>query len=316
MPKVSVIIPNYNHARFLVQRIESILNQTYQDFEIIYLDDASTDNSQEVFAPYAMNPRIQSICNVQNSGSPFKQWNRGILQAQGEYIWIAESDDYAAPTFLETLVSLLDHNPSVGVAYCQSHEVNTEGTITGTLHDWTDDLSPHRWRHDFINSGIEECQTYLVLKNTIPNASAVLFRKSVFHTIGYADETMRLCGDWITWIKMLLHSDVAFSAQLLNYYRSHASSVRSTSQVNGNAVLERMQVFALLQDAIALPKPISDQIQRQRMAEWVPLMLTRRNRVSFSQTRKFYTLSKQCGSNVEYHLFHQMCSYVLSKLGA
>ena len=89
MPKVSVIIPNYNHAQFLEQRIQSVLDQTYQDFEIIYLDDASTDNSNEVFAKFANNSRIRAIYNQTNSGSPFKQWNKGIRLAQGEYVWIA-----------------------------------------------------------------------------------------------------------------------------------------------------------------------------------------------------------------------------------
>jgi len=89
MPKVSVIIPNYNHARFLEQRIQSILNQTYQDFEILYLDDASTDDSNEVFAQFKDDRRIRSILNQTNSGSPFKQWNRGIKAATGDYIWIA-----------------------------------------------------------------------------------------------------------------------------------------------------------------------------------------------------------------------------------
>ena len=91
MPKVSVIIPNYNHAQFLEQRVESVLNQTFQDFEIIFLDDASTDNSKEVFSKYSNHPKISHVIfNETNSGSPFKQWNKGFGLSTGEYIWIAE----------------------------------------------------------------------------------------------------------------------------------------------------------------------------------------------------------------------------------
>ena len=102
---VTVIIPNFNHARFLDERIRSVLNQTYQDFEVMILDDCSTDNSLEVINRYKNHPKVtQIVVNEQNSGSPFKQWQKGISMAKGELIWIAESDDSCEPTFLETLV--------------------------------------------------------------------------------------------------------------------------------------------------------------------------------------------------------------------
>ena len=87
---LSVIIPNYCHARYLKERIESILAQSYQDFELIILDDCSTDNSREIIEQYRSNPRVKHIVyNEQNSGSPFVQWQRGFTLASGEYIWIA-----------------------------------------------------------------------------------------------------------------------------------------------------------------------------------------------------------------------------------
>src|SRR5262245_50376289 len=105
MPKVTVITPNYNHARYLPQRLDSILAQTFADFELIILDDASTDNSREVIQAYAArDPRITAIVNPVNNGSTFKQWNLGLGRARGEYVWFAESDDYAEPTLLEALV--------------------------------------------------------------------------------------------------------------------------------------------------------------------------------------------------------------------
>ena len=91
---VSIIIPNYNHAKFLDERIQSVLNQTYQNFELIILDDKSSDNSVEVINQYKDDPRVSSIIiNKDNSGSTFKQWYKGIEIAKGEIIWIAESDD-------------------------------------------------------------------------------------------------------------------------------------------------------------------------------------------------------------------------------
>src|SRR6266851_10178053 len=108
MPTVSIIVPNYNHARYLRRRIDSILSQTYQDFELILLDDSSTDNSREILDSYRDNPKVRIEFNAKNSGSPFKQWNKGVGLAHGKYVWIAESDDYADEHLLEKLASRLD----------------------------------------------------------------------------------------------------------------------------------------------------------------------------------------------------------------
>jgi glycosyltransferase involved in cell wall biosynthesis len=156
VPKVSVIIPNYSHDRFLTKRIQSILDQTFQDFEIIYLDDASTDKSDAVVAPFPSR-FTHAIKNKTNSGIPFKQWNKGASLAKGEYLWIAESDDYADKHFLERLVDVLDRHPNVGLAYCQSWGVDEGDRI---LQSWklnTDTLDSERWQQDFINDGKDEC---------------------------------------------------------------------------------------------------------------------------------------------------------------
>ena len=95
---VSVVIPNFNHALYLKQRIESVLNQTFQNFELIILDDCSTDNSKEVIERYKNHPKISKIVyNEENSGSVFRQWIKGIKLSTGKYIWIAESDDDSGP---------------------------------------------------------------------------------------------------------------------------------------------------------------------------------------------------------------------------
>src|SRR5256884_5552042 len=125
-PKVSVIVPNYNHAPYLRERLESILTQTYKDFELLILDDGSTDDSYQIIARYERRARVRVLVNSTNSGSAFSQWNRGISLARGEYVWIAESDDSADPHFLEMLIPVLDETPSLGIAYCQSHLINTK----------------------------------------------------------------------------------------------------------------------------------------------------------------------------------------------
>lgn len=225
--KVSVIIPNYNHADYLKARIDSVLNQSFQDFEIILLDDASTDNSADIIKHYSVDPRFHIFLNKINSGSTLRQWNLGIEKAQGDYIWIAESDDLADPEFLERFVTVLDSNGSIVLAYCQSKTIDREGTITGSMKWWTDGLDAKKWESDYINNGHDERKHYLAIKNTIPNASAVLFRRRAFLEIK-TKEDMKLCGDWLIWSRLMQKGNVFYCAQQMNYFRCHKNNVRSS----------------------------------------------------------------------------------------
>ncbi len=131
-PKVSIIIANYNYARYLEQRLDSIIQQTYRDFEIIFLDDASSDESVELcknkYKHYITHFKVNSV----NTGNPFVQWNKGVRLAQGKYIWIAEADDFCEPTFLEEMVPLLESNPERGTGIL-SVLTDSQGNA---LDDW------------------------------------------------------------------------------------------------------------------------------------------------------------------------------------
>src|SRR5260221_4901075 len=218
MPVVSTIVPNYNHARFLPQRLDSILAQTFKDYELIVLDDASTDNSREVLERYARQAAIQLVFNGANSGSTFIQWRKVVELARGEYLWIAESDDCADPRLLETLAGELQRNPKVGLACCQSYRVDDTGQIDGSCEEWNHALDRQRWSKNYINAGRNEVAQFMVIHNSIPNASAVLVRRELFQRAIRGAETRRLSGDWWTWVRMLLEADIAFVAEPLNYF--------------------------------------------------------------------------------------------------
>jgi glycosyltransferase involved in cell wall biosynthesis len=255
MPKVSVIIPNYNHARFLEQRIDSVLNQTFQDFEIIFLDDSSTDNTREIFAKYADHPKISHIVfNDINGNSTFKQWNKGIALATGEYIWIAESDDYAAPRFLSELVPVLDLNLNVGLTYCQSYLIDdTNQILSPEFLACTNCFDRKRWSSDYLNDGKNECENFLAGKNTIPNASAVLIRKSSYISeVGCSNEAFKVAGDWFTWSKILLAADIYFIAESLNYFRYYEGSVSRKSDKFLIIVKEGLTIFNQLQERVEI----------------------------------------------------------------
>ena len=267
MPRVTVVTPNYNHARYLPQRLDSILNQTFRDFELIILDNASTDNSREVIESYTKDPRVRTIFNTENNGSTFKQWNLGLKHANGEYIWFAEADDYADPTLLKFLVDRLDRHASVGLAYCQSWAIDADGNL---LHNFLETLERQNctthWRADYINSGHDECSNYLFWRNTIPNASAVLLRRSILERAGGPPKDMLLYGDLLTYVNVLAISDVAFVSMPLNYFRQHRDTVRSrVSERVG--IQEGLRVQELLIKHYGLPKQLWE--DRQALTTYV-----------------------------------------------
>ena len=250
MPAVSVIVPNYNHARYLENRVQSILNQTYGDLEVIILDDCSTDESRKVIKNFEDHPLVSHVVyNEVNSGSPFKQWNKGIALAKGEYIWIAESDDHCESLFLEKAVQKMREYPSAGIVFVQSVEIDE---LTGKEFLSFSDHPRFRdhFQKTYFNSGENEIRDRMVFENTIPNASGVLFRKNIYTSCGGVDESMRLCGDWMLWSKMLCVSDVVFIAEPLNYFRLTNHSVRNRYSWL-NTVRERMKVLSFIEEKTA-----------------------------------------------------------------
>lgn len=267
MPLVSIIIPNYNHARFLPQRLDSILAQTFQDFELIALDDASSDNSRQVLESYAKKIPMRLVFNEKNSGSPFVQWNRGAAMASGKYLWVAESDDFADARILERLVDILNRNPKVGLAYCQSRQVSPEGQVGGSCEVWNKSLHETRWGRDYQNAGRDEVARFFVIHNIVPNASAALVRRDIFMRAIKGAESRRLSGDWWTWVHMLLESDLAFVAEPLNYYRMHVHSVRETTKL-AVACAEEFSIKAHICSQVAVSNALRARSLRESCRKW------------------------------------------------
>jgi glycosyltransferase involved in cell wall biosynthesis len=273
MPKISVIVPNYNHARFLRRRIDTVLEQTFRDFELILLDDCSTDDSRSILREYASDPRVRIEFNEVNSGSPFTQWKKGLGMACGEYIWIAESDDYANPRLLERLVAVLDSDPAVVFTYCRSWVVEEDGSVAGFVDSRLRHLEPQRWTADFRAEGREECASCFVYRNVTANASSVVFRKAVSERVGGVDDTLRTSGDWKLWAAMALTGKVAYVSEPLNYYRYHAASVRNTMS-GALIVAEQLDVIRWILERVT---PRNAALRRARVEAsygWVPALMS------------------------------------------
>lgn len=250
-PLVSVIIPNYNHALFLGQRIDSVLNQTCQDFEVIILDDCSTDQSREVIEGYRSHPKInQIIYNEKNSGGVFKQWINGIEKAKGEYVWIAESDDFAAETFLEETVNALENNDVVGMVFTNTNTVNTNGEfIITSAQSKAKSYAKLATFNNIIDKG--NISLFLVSDMIIENASSVLFRKKTLLQINFDELTKFInTGDRFVYLGIALHSTIKYIPQPLNYMRSHGSNTTKASIINGNIHKDRVRVLSYYFDQL------------------------------------------------------------------
>lgn len=227
--KVSVVVPNYNYADYLKKRLDSIINQTYPIYELIILDDCSTDDSVKVIKSYLKeHPDVNAkfIQNKHNSGSPFKQWSKGFETARGDYVWIAEADDYASPLFLETLMKNFD-DPEVVLSYSESNRIDENDKITATsCRDWMLAASTTHWNNDYIISGEEEIKTGLSIMNTIPNVSAVVFKQNpeIPALLQKATE-YTISGDWLFYTKLLKTGKIAYCSTSLNYFRKHTGSL-------------------------------------------------------------------------------------------
>lgn len=233
-PKVSIIIPNYNHAQYLSQRLNSIFNQNYQNFEVIILDDCSIDNSKDIIGKYKSNPKVSHIIyNDTNSGSPFKQWAKGLKLAQGDYIWIAESDDWAEPAFLKNMVPILEQDSSVSIVFCNSYNENGSHLIkTQNPFNKTKKINHN-----------EMLKKHLSWKCTIYNASSALFRRKLALTICNDYQDFSSSGDYLFWIYLAELGNVYYIHVPLNHYRIHNHNKSIEERVSGKAFLEDLKIF-------------------------------------------------------------------------
>ncbi len=223
--KVSVIVPNYNYSRYLDARLESILNQTFQDFEIIILDDKSTDNSVEVIEKYRNHPKVSRIVyNEQNTKKPCKQWYKGWQLAKGEYVWIAEADDLAEPTLLETAVKYLDAEKDAALFFCASWQNNDKGEFV--VDHYSKRSVPkfklRKGEEYYLFDGKFYREHYLIYANTVYNASGVVFRRDAADEADwkYACDCFSL-GDWALWSRLTYKGEIVITKERLNCFRMH-----------------------------------------------------------------------------------------------
>lgn len=240
---VSIVTPLYNHRRFIERTVDGVLNQTYQNWEWIVCDDCSTDGSYEFMQEVVKHePRMTLLRNEVNSKIVVST-QRCMDLAKGEYMYILDSDDYAMPEYLETMVELMDSNPECSVGFSRCYTMDDQDGYWGA---WPK-------KPDFKRSGFEEFPNQLFHYSM--KGTTTLYRMSMCEPIGgWAGHPLTRMHDKYYDVRALLEGDVVYIDKPLGCYRTHATNHHKNmdEQVRPEVAEE---VFGMVEDLAArVPK--------------------------------------------------------------
>lgn len=264
---VSVVIPNYNYKRFLYQRLYSILSQKEKINEIIILDDCSTDDSRKeidkIVDELEKYIDIKKVYNEKNSGSAFKQWEKGFSLAKSEYVWIAEADDYCSDKLLKQLVKPVVKNRDIIISYADTAFIDTVGNyLVKSIVPEIDILNTGHWNRNYVNNGKDEFNHYTYLNCTIANVSSCIIKNNNYSRFFKESGKFKQCGDWLLYANIMQLGDVAYSRQTLNYYRIHGSNVSSVTKKQAH-MDEMKRVHGYFDEVYGLNKKQKENINKR-----------------------------------------------------
>lgn len=224
-PKVSIVFTSYNHREFLRQAVDSLLAQTFKDFELIIIDDCSTDGSQEILKSYN-DSRIRLVLKEENSGSYVTSTNYGASLATAPYVIFAQCDDWAEPTQIEKLISAIESH-DVGVVFSCSKMVDENGHVLGEDFESRETKFKKTCGLDRVIPK-EEMQRYFSFSCVIPNLSAALIKRDLFEKMKGLSSHYLVLADWDLWLRMSFVCDFYYIREPLNNFRQHAKTIRSS----------------------------------------------------------------------------------------
>ncbi len=232
--KVSVVVPNYNYEKFMIQRLYSILNQTEKIYELIILDDCSKDNSRELIDEIVKKiekyVNVKKIYNEENSGIAFKQWKKGFKLATGDYVWIAEADDCCKNILLENVLKPIRDNKDkkIYISYVDTAFVNAQARIfLPSIKPEIDIRKTGHWDSSYVNNGEEEVINYTFLNCTVANVSSAIIKKDNYDDIFERIIEYRQAGDWLFYANVMKKGYIAYTDKALNFYRVHGENITS-----------------------------------------------------------------------------------------
>lgn len=241
MPRVSVVTASFNHAPFLRSRIDSLLQQTFRDFEWIIVDDGSTDGSHEILARAAVaDRRIRLVVRHDNRGMPATT-RQGISLATGDLIHRAESDDACDPTFLEKTVAVFDANPQVVLVSTATRRMDEHGRLSGGLL---------QRRSDALLPKVDAFKR-LLRRNYIAGPATLFSRESHDSVGGFGIPPYQICCDYHLHLRLAVIGDIAYLADRLYFSRSHGNNLSGQLGRELNLCDFEREGYTLVRDAVA-----------------------------------------------------------------
>jgi glycosyltransferase involved in cell wall biosynthesis len=212
-PKVSVCIPTFNGARFLLEAVNSVLAQTFDDFELLIVDDASGDDSANLAASFD-DPRVHRLVNPIRLGL-VGNWNRCLDLAGGEYVSVFHQDDVMAPDNLREKVAFLDSNASAGFVHSNVFQIGPEGELISRC--WYSEPTEDQ---EGVHGGYDYFRTLLTGLNIV-SCPSVVIRRSCIDKVGRFSPELPFTADWEMWMRSALFCDVGYLTKPLVHYRRH-----------------------------------------------------------------------------------------------
>ncbi|MFT4246116.1 MAG: glycosyltransferase [Micrococcaceae bacterium] len=244
-PKVSVVLPCYNNADFIEQTLASILNQSYEDYEVIVADHSSTDGSAEILNKYADHDKVTVLSPTERSGGALRNWNRVSKVATGKYLKLVCGDDMLARDILVKQVKAFEENPEVAVVSCTRNIITSDGKvlIQNRGLPGTSGLIPGK---------IAMRKTVLAGTNIFGEPAAVLLKRELLAKVGYWNDNNEYYIDAGTYVKLLVHGDLyAIQEPLASFRLSDAQwSVKLAKQQAAQAANFHREVEKLTPDTI------------------------------------------------------------------
>jgi glycosyltransferase involved in cell wall biosynthesis len=268
-PAVSALIVAYNHEAYIAERVQSVLRQTLQDFEVIFLDDASTDETVSRASKYlGTDPRAQYVINKQNGGNPFRQWGKGLEYASANLVWIAEGDDSCSTNFLATLLPCFER-PRVGLSYAASEVIDEfNNRHPDALRDYLSRVSGDKFSADYIRAGHTEVEESLAVACTIPNVSAVVFRIEALRCALPIAHGFQMCGDWAIYLSILQRWNIAYHVDAKNRFRRHSGSVVHRIEGTEQYFVERDKIVRQVVERFGISTNCADRMRVEVEREW------------------------------------------------
>ena len=238
-PKVSIVIPAYNNVQYIAETLESVLNQTFDDYEVVIADHSSIDGTSEVIETYRSNPRLRILSPTPTGGGAQANWNRVSSEARGQYVKLVCGDDLIAPTALEEQVAAFDANPSAVLVASQRDLVDSKGDVFVKSRG-LQGISG-------LVSGVKAVRaTVLAGSNIFGEPACVMFRRELLEQEGGWDNTNPYLIDQATYARICLHGDVVALRKSLATFRISASqwSVRLAKQQSDQAIAFHREIAA------------------------------------------------------------------------